>query len=184
MLLGCRPKGRNIEQHDVFFTIATSLLLTTNAIKEFWPESKGNIHIDAWREVTSVNGYSIKVIKVIEDTSEKKSNLNSLFFINLGGYKPGEWEEFHYKMLIVANNKEEAISIAKQTAFFKHTGFKTAPAHIDDKYGIDTDDVHEINDILSTDLKKTFSIEITQAVTQEVDALHIGYLPIFRISEG
>ena len=62
LLLGCRPNGRLTEQHDVYFGIAKNLKALIPHIKNFWPEAKGNIHIDAWREVTRVNDHSITII--------------------------------------------------------------------------------------------------------------------------
>jgi hypothetical protein len=59
-------------------------------MKAFWPEAKGKIHIDAWREVTIVDNFSIEIVA-------KKTVSNNLFFINLGGYKENEFEEYHYK---------------------------------------------------------------------------------------
>lgn len=61
VLLGCKPQGRFIEQHDVFFGIGRYLKELGPQIIASWPEAKGNIHIDAWREVTNVDGYSIKI---------------------------------------------------------------------------------------------------------------------------
>jgi Domain of Unknown Function (DUF1543) len=58
LLLGCRPEGRHTEQHDVFFHIGESLESLIPAIVEFWPEAKGKIHVDAWREVTRVGDFS------------------------------------------------------------------------------------------------------------------------------
>jgi hypothetical protein len=48
-------------------------------------------------------------------------------------------------MVIAAEDKSEAINLSKQTAFFRHTGFKGATSHIDDKFGIDVDDIYEIS---------------------------------------
>jgi len=31
-------------------------------MKASWPEAKGKIHIDSWREVTLVDGYSIEIV--------------------------------------------------------------------------------------------------------------------------
>ena len=41
------------------------------------------------------------------------SNLK-LFFLNLGGYKEGDFEEYHYKVVTVAKSKAEAIKKAKK----------------------------------------------------------------------
>jgi len=49
VLLGCKPEGRHIEQHDIFFGIGYNLKELVPAMKEYWPG--GRIHIDAWREV-------------------------------------------------------------------------------------------------------------------------------------
>ena len=82
-MLGCRPAGRYTEQHDIFFGIGENLKDLIPKMKAFWSEAKGKIHVDVWREVTFVDGFSIEVItKEDELVSE-----NQLFFINLGGYK-------------------------------------------------------------------------------------------------
>ena len=47
IMLGCTPKGRFTEQHDIFFGIGTSLKELVADMKSFWPEAKGKIHIDA-----------------------------------------------------------------------------------------------------------------------------------------
>jgi hypothetical protein len=177
-LIGCRPSGRNIEQHDVFFTIASSLIQAVSDINNFWPEAKDKIHIDAWRIITETDGYSIDVIH--KNKSNASGQSEKLFFINLGGYKPDEFEEFHYKLLIVSENKSAAINKAKQTAFYKHTGFKGAESHIDDKFGIDVDDIYQVDDILPKSVKEFFSIKIVHD-NRKKDILNIGYLPLHKI---
>lgn len=61
ILLGCKPIGRNIEQHDLFFGIGKSLSDVKTDIIDFWKESNGKIHIDGWREVKAVDGYAIEI---------------------------------------------------------------------------------------------------------------------------
>lgn len=178
ILLGCKPSGRNIEQHDLFFGIGTSLSETKTDIIEFWKEANGKIHIDGWREVNWVDGYEIEITDKQDST---ESNHEKLFFINLGGYKQNEFEEYHYKMLTVAADKGIAIQKAKQTAFYKHTGFEGAVSHIDDKYGIDVDDIYEIEDILSPQLKEKYTIQIRKATNEMEDELHLGYLKIDKL---
>ena len=99
-----------------------------------------------------------------------------LFFINLGGYKPDEFDEFHYKILIAAPDKNTAIKRAKQTTFFIHTGFKHAPSHIDDKFGIDVDDIFEIKDILPVSFKEKYKIKLTKVSIFQQDQIHLGYM--------
>ncbi|MBU3743439.1 MAG: DUF1543 domain-containing protein [Sediminibacterium sp.] len=179
VLLGCKPEGRNTEQHDIFFGIADSLPALVPQLKAFWP-GKHTIHIDAWREVTQVGDYAILV-------TDKKStaaahNTTRLFFINLGGYKPGDFEEYHYKLIIAADSKSAAIREAKDNLFYKHTGFKGAESHVDDKYGIDVDDSYQIEELLSATTLAAFSLSILPNTTQKEDSLHIGYTKLSSLN--
>lgn len=179
LLIGCTPKGRNTEQHDVFFTIGHSIRDVIPQAKAFWPEADSKIHFDAWREVTNVDGFSIEVVDDPGIASQTQ-----LFFINLGGYKPNEFEEFHYKMIVAAPEKGAAIARSKATAFFRHTGFKGATAHIDDKYGVDVDDIFAIKDILPAEIKKRYSLRITPAPGPlPEDELHLGYFKLESVDK-
>lgn len=182
LLLGCKPKGRHTEQHDIFFTVGSSLHSILPDIKAFWPDG-GTIHIDAWREVTEIDGFTIETTKRLEKRqtiTNPKSQL-SLFFINLGGYKPGEFEEYHYRTIIPAQDKTEAIQKAKKTAFYMHTGFKGATSHIDDKYGIDVDDIYTIDEILPERIKAAYNIVIKPSKKKSNDSWHIGYTNLSKI---
>jgi hypothetical protein len=179
LLLGCKPEGRNTEQHDLFFGIGKTLGDIKQDIIDFWKEAKGKIHIDAWREVQLVDSYKIEVAN--REGAAASTNNEKLFFINLGGYKQNEFEEYHYKMLTVATDKGVAIQKAKQTAFYKHTGFEGAVSHVDDKYGIDVDDIYEIEDILPSHLKEKYSIQLTKATEIKEDKVHLGYLKIDKL---
>jgi hypothetical protein len=178
LLLGCRPDGRHTEQHDIFFGVADELKGLIKEIKRFWPEAKGNIHIDAWREVTNVDGYTITVVP--KTSLAKKKPSQKLFFINLGGYKEMEFDEHHYTMLVVATNKLTAAAKAKQSAFYKHHSLQAsdvhykAVSHIDDRYGVDVDELYDITDILPAHIKEKYGIVITAGSTA-IDAYYLGY---------
>lgn len=179
LLIGCSPPGRHTEQHDVFFGIANSIKELLPDVIAFWPEARGKLHIDAWREVSLVNGYEVQVV----ESSDHRSD-TQLFFINLGGYKPGEFEEFHYKMIVAAPDKNEAMRQSKQTAFFKHTGFKGATSHIDDKYGVDVDDIFSIREILPAETKTRYSLSINPAPDGAADdTIHLGYFRLEKVEE-
>lgn len=173
-MLGCTPEGRFTEQHDIFFGIGNSLKELIPQMNAFWPEAKGKIHIDAWREVTTVGNFSISIT-----TKKNSTDKYKLFFINLGGYKENEFEEYHYKTLAVAESVGIAAKVAKATTFYKHYSFEGATSHIDDKYGIDVDDIHNVDDILATVYKENYSIQITPSeIPLKEDYLNIGYLKI------
>jgi Domain of Unknown Function (DUF1543) len=174
-LIGCKPAGRHTEQHDIFFGTAESVNELIPAIKSFWPEAAGKMHIDGWREVTNADGHAVTIVP----KEQAISTPSKLFFINLGGYKKNEFEEFHYKMVIAAVDKSEAINQSKKTAFYMHTGFAGANSHVDDKYGVDVDDLHEIEDILDEASKHKYRIIVTKAdESLPEDEIHLGYFKL------
>ncbi len=162
LVIGGKPLGIHIEQHDVFFGIAEELKDLVPAMKAFWPEMNGKMHIDSWRKVSRVGGGKVFVRERMDENAEDSDldkrghvGLNeSLFFVNLGGYKPNDMEEYHYKQLVVAKDLAEASRIAKQTVFWKHY----ESSHIDDKYGIDVDDIYNVEDLLSEEMKGKYKL--------------------------
>jgi hypothetical protein len=176
LLLGCKPPGRHTEQHDIFFGIAPALKDLIPDILAFWPEPE-KIHIDAWREVKQVERYQIKILN-----REAGENVNEqaprLFFINLGGYQENRFEEQHYHLLTVNVNRSAAFKEAKETIFFQHNHFPGAESHIDDKYGLDVDDLYEIEEMLSPAQKEKFLIELLPVDSPEKDRIQLGYIKL------
>jgi hypothetical protein len=178
LLLGSKAPGRNVEQHDYFFGIASSLKELVPEIKAFWPEAGNSIHVDGWREVNSVDGYAVKV--VLKDESIVPS-LQKLFFINLGGYQADKLEEQHYIVLTVQDDRALAVQNAKKTVFFKTNSIKGANSHIDEKYGIDVDDIYRIEEILNPGYKDKYHIELTPEADLPVDQVHLGYFKLDKL---
>jgi hypothetical protein len=178
ILLGAMPKGRNTEQHDIFFSIGEDLASLKKDMIDFWPESSGRLHIDAWRKIKHVDGCKILLLPKNQATADSTLKL---FFLNLGGYKKNEFDEFHYKILVSAPTKAEAVRKAKQTAFYKHYNLKGAESHIDEKYGVDVDDIHEIEDILPAKYKSVYRIFLEPGAAELEDEIHLGYLMISRL---
>lgn len=174
VVVGGKPEGRFTEQHDVFFGIADELKELVPSMYEFWPALEGRMHIDSWRKVEKVDGYKIQIVKKSE---QNPINSKKLYFVNLGGYKPNDMEEYHYKQLVVAANLAEATKIAKDTVFWKHH----ESSHIDDKYGIDVDDIYEVVDLLNPTFKEKYHILIQEASNIPEDTLEVGYLKISKL---
>ena len=124
-----------------------------------------------------MDGFEVKIVEKNSEISE-----NQLFFINLGGYQAGKFEEFHQQYLMVGRSMAEIIKRVKQTEFYKTMGFANAVSHIDDKHGVDIDDIFNVNDILPLEMKEKFSIvlEKSENAVQE-NFTHIGYLKIDKI---
>lgn len=182
VIIGCTPPGRFTEQHDVFFGIGKTLRELIPQMKDFWKEANEKIHIDAWRQVSVVDEYFVIIDdkKVIEPVTEKVK----LFFINLGGYKENEFEEYHYKIVCAAADKGEAVRKSRQTAFYKHYGFEGAESHVDDKYGIDVDDLYQIEDIIPDVIKTQYAISLVPANNAPNDELHIGYVTMEKLQKS
>lgn len=177
VILGATPPGRNIEQHDVFFGIAESLKDLVEDMKAFWKEAKGKIHIDCYQEVKFVDGYEVQIVERGEQTSEEQ-----LYFINLGGYKRGYFEEFHEQHLVVGNSMSDAVKRAKSTEFYKTMGFKGATSHIDEKLGVDIDDIFPVKEILPTDMKKRYAISLVKSEAEDQENfVSLGYLKIDKV---
>lgn len=208
--IGARPQGRLIEQHDVMFVIANSLSETIESVNQHWPAVKNNWHLDAWREVKRVGDYQILLSTdslskdglskdnaladniLADDRVDNKldSHGKQLYFVNLGGYLPGQFEEFHYKTLVVAETLGKATAQVKKTAFYQDYTFDNvdtaksgvATSHVDDKHQLDLDDIHCVADLLPKDVALTIQ-PLTEHEKNQLpdDALHIGYLSLKQI---
>lgn len=187
--LGGRPKGRLIEQHDIFFGVANQVRELVDDINHHWPEVNNKWHIDSYRAITKVDNYSVKLIESLEvELAEKIDNEHALklFFINLGGYQRGSFEEFHHKLLIVAATQAEAIKQAKQSTFYKEFTFKdkdtpfNAASHIDDKFEVDIDDIYDVNDLVSNIqiLIEPMIHNSNELANADEDKEYVGYLSI------
>ena len=199
--IGARPQGRLIEQHDVMFVIANSLSETIESVNQHWPAVKNNWHLDAWREVKRVGDYQILLSTdslskdgLSKDNALADNKLDSpgkqLYFVNLGGYLPGQFEEFHYKTLVVAETLGKATAQVKKTAFYQDYTFDNvdtaksgvATSHVDDKHQLDLDDIHCVADLMPRDVALTIQ-PLTEPEKNQLpdDALHIGYLSLKQI---
>ena len=181
--LGGRPKGRLIEQHDMFFGVANQVSELIEDINHHWPEVKNKWHIDSYRAITKAGNHSIKLV---ESATSDDNNGLKLFFINLGGYQQGSFEEFHYKLLIVAATQADAVKQAKQSVFYKEFTFKDkdspfdAASHIDDKFAVDVDDVYNVNDLISNVqiLIEPIAHDSHALANTDDDKEYVGYLSI------
>ncbi|MBI4250523.1 DUF1543 domain-containing protein [Candidatus Uhrbacteria bacterium] len=147
IVLGGKPPGRKIEQHDVAFAIGESIDAVKVSLRQGWEHAS---HIDSYMAIDEVDGYKVSLM----DASLQADTGLKLFFINLGGYRENDLEEYHKKIVVAAANIEEAKTIVKRDSFFLH-GYvnDTVSNHIDDKILLmDTavDDVIIINDMLSS----------------------------------
>jgi uncharacterized protein DUF1543 len=179
LLIGASVNERHTEQHDIFFGIANEWRDLIPSIKKFWPGAR-TLHVDAWREVQHVQEFEIRVVPKTAARLDGEL-FKRLFFMNLGGYRANEFDEFHYRLICVADDKGEAIKLSKATAFFKHNSITGATSHIDDKYGVDVDDAHAVEDILDAAFTNVFRLAILMSESEKQDQINLGY---FKFSES
>ncbi|MBA2057200.1 DUF1543 domain-containing protein [Psychrobacter cryohalolentis] len=187
--LGGRPKGRLIEQHDIFFGVANQVNELIADINNHWPEVKNKWHIDSYRAISKVDNYAIKLLE--SNIQAECANDLKLFFINLGGYQQGSFEEFHYKLLIVADSQADAVKQAKQSEFYRQFTFKdkaspfNAASHIDDKFEVDIDDIYNVNDLISNVkiIIEPFARALAKSINVIEDKKYVGYLSIKNLKK-
>ena len=172
--LGARPKGRLIEQHDIFFGVGDKLSALIPAINTHWPEVKNTWHIDSYQAVTHVQNQAIQ-----QQESPK------LYFINLGGYQQGSIEEFHYKLLVVASTESAAKAYARKTKFYKDFSYndKATPfngaSHIDDKLCVDVDEIYDVSGLIGSGRLLIEPVAEDSEVVE--DKAYVGYLSIKKL---
>lgn len=171
-LIGCTPPGRHIEQHDIFFGIASTAKELIEQMAAFWPDG-GRLHLDSWRKVTYVDHMKVEVVEKTEAADSNVDTLqNNLYFINLGGYQPATFDELHHKLITIQPDKAGAIQCAKSTSFYQ----QAQGTHVDDQYGVDIDDLYNVEDILPAAVKEKYSLRLTKnSDLAEIDRWHIGY---------
>lgn len=207
ILLGCTPKGRNTEQHDVMLAVASSIEELYSEMKLFWYKpminditkalkraihgldaksfsadlmqnwaQRDKVHIDAWMKVEYASEYKVCIRKKSNTATQHHKQL---YFVNLGGYKEGEFEEFHKKIFIVATGIPDIMVQLKDNNFMKeHTpaalGTK-AKAHLDDKHKVEfeADDIICVSDVL-----EGYEIVLENADTVGENETMIGYVPL------
>ena len=125
VLGGTAPRAKT-ELHDVAFAVGDSLEGVHDQLLDGWFGDPRGLHVDAWCFLDSVAGYRVQLSRT------PPANGLHLYFINIGGYRPGVFAENHAWGFFGARNKAEAKRRAKQTLLQDHVEI-----HKDDLYAID-----------------------------------------------
>lgn len=132
--LGGRAPKCNTELHDVVFVVGETIEHTYPQLLEKWFGSPERLHIDSWVELNVIDGHRV-VLK-----QEPRTELKKLYFINMGGYRPGEFSELHANAFLVAANQDEVKRRAKAELLVG-----MSEVHKDDLF--DLDDCLEVREI-------------------------------------
>ena len=158
MLGGTAPRAKT-ELHDVAFAIGASLEAVHDQLLDGWFGDPRGLHVDAWCFLDSVAGYRVQLSHTPPD-----SGLH-LYFINIGGYRPGVFGERDAWGFFGAQNKAEAKQRAKQTLLRGH----------DETH---KDDLHEIDDCLQVARIGTWHVHLTPDADARDPEISNGYFPL------
>jgi Domain of Unknown Function (DUF1543) len=100
--IGGELEGANIELHDMRFVVAPSIADTYDELRRQWWGIPKSLHIDCWAEINQVDSYDVEL------RPEAFTGPEKLYYINLGGYREGEFLEKHKNVFIVATSVTEA----------------------------------------------------------------------------
>jgi hypothetical protein len=160
VLGGTAPRAKT-ELHDVGFAVGDSLETVHDQLLDSWFGDPRGLHVDAWCFLDSVAGYRVRLMRT------PPHNGLHLYFINIGGYRPGVFAEHHAWGFFGAPNKAEAKQRAKQSLLQNHQ-----ETH--------KDDLHEIDDCLQVARIGGWHVHLmtdAHAVDPEVTN---GYFPLPR----
>ena len=137
VVLGGRMATSHIELHDVRWVVGTSIEDTIPTLRQQWFGLQSGLHIDSYKAIKYVDGYSIELIKRQENCSERlqassTAMNNQLWFINLGGYDRDSLQELHQLGLVVAPSKQAAKARARRRWLVS-----ALQVHKDDLHNID-----------------------------------------------
>lgn len=93
----------NIEVHDIQFVVAEKPEDAWPILRDNWFGDPNKIHIDGYGRLRWVDGHKVVVSKV-----PPLSNVQKLFFVNVGAYCKTELMELHAFGFYVAENAQKA----------------------------------------------------------------------------
>ena len=165
LYIGGKTANSLIEVHDVRFTIGKRLQDTYPEIRKSWWGTPQSLHLDCWGELTSADGYNITLSPEPCKSDEK------LWFVNLGGYEPGDFNEQHKNIFVVAPTESQAQVRALKT--------------ITHWQGRHRDTIFEVEHILCLDeiaAEKGLSIHLEKTDNLVPFEFKYGYKPIGKES--
>ena len=160
-VLGGTAAGAKTELHDVAFAVGDSLEAAHDQLLDSWFGEPPGLHVDAWCFLDSVAGYRVRLARTPPD------NGLHLYFINIGGYRPGVFAEHHAWGFLGAPNKADAKRRAKQTLLQSHL-----ETH--------KDDLHEIDECLQVHRVGGWHVHLTPDADAGDPPVVNGYFPLAK----
>lgn len=158
-VLGGTAPGARTELHDVAFAVGTGLDAVHAQLLDSWFGDPSGLHVDAWTILDSVEGYRIRL-----DPSPPDNGLH-LYFVNIGGYRRGEFGERHAWGIFGARSKAEAKARARAVL-------------LRGKDQIHKDDLHDVDDCLPVIAVDGLHVHLEPDPDATNPAVTNGYFPL------
>lgn len=126
VLLGGRAARCNVELHDVVFAAGDGLESLHEQLLDAWFGEPKGLHVDAWTRLDRIEGYRVRLDRQPDSGDQR------LWFINIGGYRTGEFAERHAYAFLAGAGKAEVKERAKASLLQGHE-----LVHKDDLLAID-----------------------------------------------
>jgi len=159
--LGGRAPGCNVELHDVVFVAGRNLEETHEQLLDLWFGQPEGLHVDAWARVDSVAGYRVALSPAPDVEGP------GLYFVNIGGYAPGELWERHAYALYSGHSKAEIKGRAKSELLVG-------------RESVHRDDLYEVDDILEIKPRGDWHVTLSPDPAAGNPTVTNGYFPIPR----
>lgn len=158
-VLGGTAAGARTELHDVAFAAGASLEAVHDQLLDGWFGDPRGLHVDAWCVLDSVAGYRVQLARA------PSGNGLRLYFINIGGYRPGVFGENHAWGFFAAPDKASAKARAKQTL-------------LQGCVSVHKDDLYDIDDCLQVARIGAWHVCLTADATAGAPDVSNGYFPL------
>lgn len=158
-VLGGTAPGAKTELHDVAFAVGPSLEAVHDQLLDSWFGSARGLHVDAWAFLDSVEGYHVRLAR------EPADNGLGLYFINIGGYRAGEFAEQHAWAFFGGTGKADVKARAKQSL-------------LAGREQIHKDDLHDIDDCIRVDDVGGWHIHLEPDAAAGPPEVTNGYFPL------
>ena len=159
VLLGGRAARCHVELHDVVFAVGDGLESLHDQLLDAWFGQPEGLHVDAWARLDQVEGFRVHLER------QAMPGPNRLWFINIGGYRNGEFGERHAYAFMAGTGKAEIKARAKASLLQGHEL-------------VHKDDLLAIDDCLRIDRVGPWHIRLEEDPQAQPAEIVNGYFPL------
>jgi hypothetical protein len=159
--LGGRAPGARVELHDVAFAVGPSLEACHEQLLDAWFGDPDGLHIDAFARLDAVDGHRVELGR------EPQPDGPRLYFVNVGGYRPGEFGERHAWSFYVGTGPAEVKARAKRDL-------------LAGKDSVHRDDLYDVDDVVAVPAAGGWHVHLTPAPGVARPEIVNGYFPLPR----